>query len=202
MTWHCHFKSGSPTSMMWMVADYWWVKPGFHLTPTNPRLTVVNHTSEVLTSHSFLLIQTEINFVPRTCLPNFIPIYCSALELHLDKLIFFIMNNHHFWKSSMHVGVVWKPGLKSFMNLNIILITSTCWVLSFGRGACGYNAQQIRLDLLLDGRPKPENVHQNLFDGIFCYKLPTEILTHSSICIKESYMYVGNIHITESLRIF
>ena len=25
-------------------------------------------------------------------------------------------------------------------------------------------------------RPKPENVHQNLFDGIFCYKLPTEIL--------------------------
>ena len=30
--------------------------------------------------------------------------------------------------------------------------------------------------LNIDGRPKPENVHQNLFDGIFCYKLPTEIL--------------------------
>jgi hypothetical protein len=27
---------------------------------------------------------------------------------------------------------------------------------------------------LIDGLPKPENVQQNLFDGIFCYKLPTE----------------------------
>ena len=22
---------------------------------------------------------------------------------------------------------------------------------------------------IIEGRPKPENVHQNLFDGIFCY---------------------------------
>ena len=28
---------------------------------------------------------------------------------------------------------------------------------------------------ILDGRIKPENVQQNLFDGIFCYKLPTDI---------------------------
>ena len=27
----------------------------------------------------------------------------------------------------------------------------------------------------IDGRPKPENVQQYLFDGIFCYKLPTDI---------------------------
>ena len=34
----------------------------------------------------------------------------------------------------------------------------------------------LRIREYLDGRPKPENVHQNLFDDIFCYKLPTEII--------------------------
>ena len=29
---------------------------------------------------------------------------------------------------------------------------------------------------VIDGWPKPENVQENLFDGIFCYKLPTFIL--------------------------
>jgi hypothetical protein len=29
--------------------------------------------------------------------------------------------------------------------------------------------------IVLDGRSKRENVQQNLFDGIFCYKLPIDI---------------------------
>jgi hypothetical protein len=38
----------------------------------------------------------------------------------------------------------------------------------------------------IDGRPKPENVQQYLFDGIFCYKLPTDIfIEYNSICINE-----------------
>jgi hypothetical protein len=30
--------------------------------------------------------------------------------------------------------------------------------------------------IVIDGWPKPENVQENMFDGIFCYKLPTFIL--------------------------
>ena len=31
------------------------------------------------------------------------------------------------------------------------------------------------VDFIIDCRPKSENVQQNLLDGTFCYKLPTNI---------------------------
>jgi hypothetical protein len=44
---------------------------------------------------------------------------------------------------------------------------------------------------MLDGRPKPENLPKNLFDGIFCYKLPSGIFVEY-IALNKNIIYVGN----------